>query len=177
MKNDLILKLTMSANAIIDSFMSTMVIFVNIAFFIVVNNARKPFMPTAFVLVVGFYIRLCASLGSNLTRALNSFANYLVSCGRVEKFLLEKERNHQSSIDDNHSKSDSNVAIKLTNMSTSFSNDSVFSLKQIDLTIKQDEFVCIFGPVGSGKVIIFNYILYISLKLVYILLSQEHINA
>ena len=165
MKNDLILKLTMSANAIIDSFMSTMVIFVNIAFFIVINNARKPFMPTAFVLVVGFYIRLCASLGSNLTRALNSLANFLVSCGRVEKFLLEKEK--ESSIDYKYNQ-ESNVAIRVNNLST---NESKFGLKNINLTIKQG----IFSSYSKrqNKYHIFIRILKMSLFVFLDLLDQE----
>ena len=83
------MNLLQSASASIDTIMSTLITFINITCFLHYTNA--PLLPSFVVFSIGFYMRLCNSIGFNFTRAINTFINGLVSARRVNSFLMQKE--------------------------------------------------------------------------------------
>lgn len=128
--------------------MATLMSFLNISFFI--TFAGIPLIPSYIVFSIGFYMRLCNSVGFNFSRAVVSVINFRVSSKRVEEFLLMKELDLKSV----STMSNPIVAIKMENLNFSWKQDE-FSLKNINIEVKKGDFVSIVGPVGSGKVILF----------------------
>lgn len=122
--------------------------FLNISFFI--SFAGVPLIPSYIVFSIGFYMRLCNSVGFNFSRAVVSVINFRVSSKRVEEFLLLKELDTKCV----SSLNNSDIAIKMQNLNFSWKKDE-FSLKNINIEVKKGDFVSIVGPVGSGKVILF----------------------
>lgn len=112
----------------------------NILLFVYLTHGQSPILPAYLVFVLGFFIRLSTSIGSNLTRAITMFTNILVGCKRIEKLLLEEEISSSNRIvhaDENLS----NVAIQIKNYSNCRKNLALksesFTLKKIDLEIKR----------------------------------------
>lgn len=120
-------------NATIDTILTTLVTLLNIIFFISFTQG-KPLLPAYTVFAIGFYMKLCNSMGFNFTRAMVYFSNYRVSAKRVGKFLLTKELN-QSKI---KAPQDDKTAIELRNFNFAWNEPDVgFSLDNISLTIKK----------------------------------------
>lgn len=135
MKYEIILKLIMAANAVIDTMLSASVTFLNVALFIILTHNSKPLLPTYIVFAIGFFARLCTSIGSNFTRAINSVTNMMVSAKRIESFMLEEEM--QSSRIIKESSLDDEFAVKMKNVTASWSNEKRSGIREIDLTIKK----------------------------------------
>lgn len=89
LKYQTILNLLQSASATIDTIMATLMTFVNIAFFVGFTNV--PLIPSYIVFSIGFYMRLCNSIGANFTRAITSLVNFRVSANRITEFLMLEE--------------------------------------------------------------------------------------
>jgi len=110
-------------------------------------------------------MKLCNSIGFNFTRALNTAINGLVSCKRVNAFLMQKELDLTCFT--NYKQDDEkNVSINVKNLNfnwnqesdVSFSTTSTvnhgndgFSLRNISFNVNPGELVTIVGPVASGK--------------------------
>lgn len=73
----------------IDNIMATLMTLFNIVFFVKYSNAAL--IPNYIVFSLGFYMRLCYSIGYNFTRSLTTLINGLVSIKRLNEFLLKKE--------------------------------------------------------------------------------------
>lgn len=131
--------------------MATLMSFLNISFFIAF--AGIPLVPSFIVFSIGFYMRLCNSVGFNFSRAVVSVVNFRVSAKRVGDFLLMKELDMRPVDEPN----DQELAIKIDNLNFSWKQDE-FSLKNINVQVKKGDFVSIVGPVGSGKVKFFIHI-------------------
>lgn len=130
--------------------MATMVTLLNITFFIAFTE-RRPLLPTYTVFAIGFYMRLCNTIGFNFTRSIIYFSNLRVSTKRVQKFLLVKELPslHESSkggdmektplykpnISGDGDKTQSVIEIKNLNFSWT-DDDTGFSLNNININIK-----------------------------------------
>ena len=69
--------------------MATAMTFVNITCFIHFTNT--PLIPSFVVFSIGFYMRLCNTIGYNFTRSITTLINGLVSAKRLNAFLLRKE--------------------------------------------------------------------------------------
>nr|APD26517.1 ATP-binding cassette transporter subfamily C member 4 X1 protein [Brachionus koreanus] len=141
------LNLVQSLTATIDTIMATLMSFLNISFFIAF--AGIPLVPSFIVFSIGFYMRLCNSVGFNFSRAIVSVVNFRVSAKRVGDFLLMKELDMRQVPEP----SDQELAIKIDNLNFSWKQDE-FSLKNINIEVKKGDFVSIVGPVGSGKKLI-----------------------
>jgi ABC-type siderophore export system fused ATPase/permease subunit len=135
-------------NATMDTILTTLVTLLNIIFFI--YFAEKPLLPAYTVFAIGFYMRLCNSMGFNFTRAMIYFSNYRVSAKRVGKFLLTKELD-LSKIKE---PADKKAAIDIKDFTFTWNDIDAtgFGLSKINLQIKKGELVSIVGPIGSGKV-------------------------
>jgi hypothetical protein len=107
----MILNMLASLSATIDTVMATLMTFVNIAFFL--GYLSSPLLPSYMVFSIGFYMRLCASMGMNFTRALTMSVNYFISAKRINQFLLLKEFSH--SVSSTEKKSQTN-AIEVENL-------------------------------------------------------------
>jgi hypothetical protein len=94
-----------SFSATIDTVMATLMTFVNVAFFL--GYLSSPLLPSYMVFSIGFYMRLCASMGMNFTRAITMSVNYFISAKRINEFLLLKECSH--SISSTEKKSQTNA--------------------------------------------------------------------
>ncbi len=149
-------------SASIDTIMSTLITFVNITCFLHFTNA--PLVPSFVVFSIGFYMKLCNSIGFNFTRALNTAINGLVSCRRVNAFLMQKELDLTCFT--NYKQDDEkNASINVHNLNFDWNQESDespaptttshtrdgFSLKNISFKVKAGELVTIVGPVASGK--------------------------
>lgn len=142
------LNVLLAANASIDTIMPTLVTFLNIIFFISFTDG-KPLLPAYTVFSIGFYIRLCYTMGFYFTRAMVYFTGFRVSTKRIAQFLLTNELDRSRIL----KPSDSNIAIQLTDFNFSFDKTDVgFSLRNINIRVKKGEFVSIVGAIGSGKV-------------------------
>nr|QNH67884.1 ATP-binding cassette transporter subfamily C member 4 X1 [Brachionus rotundiformis] len=138
------LNLVQSLTATIDTIMATLMSFLNISFFIAF--AGIPLVPSFIVFSIGFYMRLCNSVGFNFSRAVVSVVNFRVSAKRVGDFLLMQELDMgQVSTPTNP-----DLAIQIENLNFSWKQDE-FSLKEINVQVRKGDFVSIVGPVGSGK--------------------------
>ena len=107
-----------------------------------------PFVPSYLVFAMGYYSRLCTTVGFYLSRAITMCMSALVSLSRFEEFLLYTEFKHQNY---NNSRE---ALIKVTNMSASWSkyfDPESFSLSDITLEASGSALVAIVGPTGSGK--------------------------
>lgn len=69
--------------------MATLMTLFNIIFF--VRFSKAVLKPSYIVFSLGFYMRLCYSIGYNFTRSLTTLINGLVSIQRLDDFLLKKE--------------------------------------------------------------------------------------
>ncbi|RNA19404.1 multidrug resistance-associated 4, partial [Brachionus plicatilis] len=139
-----LLNLVQSLTATIDTIMATLMSFLNISFFIAF--AGIPLVPSFIVFSIGFYMRLCNSVGFNFSRAVVSVVNFRVSAKRVGDFLLMKELEMKPVPVPN----DPDLAIEIDNLNFSWKQDE-FSLKNINVQVNKGDFVSIVGPVGSGK--------------------------
>lgn len=87
---------------------------------------------------------------------MNTFINGLVSCHRVNKFLLQKELD-PNSFTNYKQDHESNVSIDVKNMNFDWSlenkesNGVNFKLKDISFKVKSGELLTIIGPVAAGK--------------------------
>jgi ABC-type siderophore export system fused ATPase/permease subunit len=113
--------------------MATMVTLLNIVFFI--SFADKPLLPTYTVFAIGFYMRLCNTIGFNFTRALTYLTGFKVSCKRLENFLLLKELPAILDKSEQNSKEDKSVAICMKDFSFAWKKETGFSLDDINLTV------------------------------------------
>ncbi|CAF0837577.1 unnamed protein product [Brachionus calyciflorus] len=138
------LNLLQASSATIDTIMATLMSFMNISFFIVF--AGIPLLPSFIVFSIGFYMRLCNSVGFNFSRAVVSLVNYKVSADRIEEFLLMEELDAKQITAPN----DPDLAVKVENLNFSWKKDE-FSLKNVSLKAKKGDFISIVGPIGSGK--------------------------
>ena len=73
----------------IDNMMATFMTLVNISCF--VSFFLRPLLPSYIVFSLGFYMRLCYSIGFYFTRSLVTLINALVSIDRISEFLQMKE--------------------------------------------------------------------------------------
>lgn len=123
----------LAGNATIDTLMATLVTLVNIIFFISFADG-KPLLPAYTVFAIGFYMRLCYSMGFNFTRAMIYFSNFRVSLKRVGDFLTSPELDRsQIRVPD-----DPKTVIEMKDFKFSFSqSDGGFSLNKINLCIKK----------------------------------------
>ncbi len=85
-----------AVNATIDTSMATLMTFVSVISFIYLTN--QPIIPTYTVFSIGFYMRLCNTMGFNFTRALTSVVNARVSIKRINEFLLKEELERSASV-------------------------------------------------------------------------------
>jgi ABC-type bacteriocin/lantibiotic exporter with double-glycine peptidase domain len=133
--------------------MTTIMTLINITFF--VNYTNLELLPKFIVYAIGFYMRLCNSIGFNFTRAFITTINMKVSIERVREFLL-----YQELVDERRIASDNNLAVKLERFNYKWKEDDDFSIKNASLRVNKDEFAAIVGPVGSGKVFnsLFSYL-------------------
>ena len=84
-----ILNILQAINATVDTSMATIMTLVSVVIFI--TFTRQPIVPTFTVFSIGFYMRLCNTMGFNFTRALTGLVNARVSIKRLDKFLLNEE--------------------------------------------------------------------------------------
>lgn len=131
LKYQVILNMLLAGNGTIDTIMTTLVTLVNIIFFISFTD-EKPLLPAYTVFAIGFYMRLCNTMGFNFTRAMIYFSNFRVSVRRVGNFLLTPELD-QSKI---RAPENPNTIIEMKDFNYSFS-DGGFSLNKINLSIKK----------------------------------------
>lgn len=139
------MNLLQAVSATIDTTVATIMNLMNIAFFITFLD--KMLTPSYIVFSVGFYQRLCNTVGFKFTRAVTSLVNYSVSVKRLNEFLLMEE------IDSSLIKlpKDENTTLSIKNLEYKWSPDG-FSLKHINIEAKKGDFIAIVGPVGAGKV-------------------------
>nr|UOU03341.1 ATP-binding cassette subfamily C4-1-2 [Brachionus rubens] len=138
------LNLLQASTATIDTIMATLMSFMNISFFI--SFAEIPLLPSFIVFSIGFYMRLCNSIGFNFSRSVVSVINFNVSAKRIGDFLLMEELNPKQISEP----IESNFAVKIERLNFSWQKDE-FSLKNINIEAKKGDFISIVGPVGSGK--------------------------
>jgi ABC-type multidrug transport system fused ATPase/permease subunit len=133
----------------IDNIMATLMTLFNLIFFIKFSN--YVLLPSYIVFSLGFYMRLCYSIGFNFTRSLTTLINGLVSIKRLDEFLLKKELNinNERFLYDS---ADSSIDVENLEFSWNEAKGS-FKLKNITFKIKNGQFTAIIGPVGSGKVL------------------------
>jgi ABC-type multidrug transport system fused ATPase/permease subunit len=125
--------------------MATMMTFINVAFFI--NFTTSPLVPSIIVYAIGFYMRLCYSIGFMFSSAFTKLINALVSIDRMNEFLLAEEIK-----DTRLEPKDPKTAIEMDKFCFSWKRDDAFAIDNVSLKIKKGEFAAIVGPVGSGKV-------------------------
>lgn len=112
-------------------------------------------MTADMVFTVGFYTKLCGSIGLNLTKALTFFTNYKLGAQRIEKFLRHKELALLNKNDSSSPKNETEnkTAISIRNLSFSWdekeSTSTSFRLGKIDMNVE-------FGQIK--KLILLNYI-------------------
>lgn len=107
--------------------------FINILFFI--NFTNSPLLPSLIVYAIGFYMRLCNSIGFNFTRAFIATINFKVSLNRVRSFLLIKELKDDRGIIKSENARD-NLTINMENFCYSWSDDE-FSIKNVSLKVQK----------------------------------------
>lgn len=116
-----------------DTILTTLVTLLNIIFFIYFTN-DKPLLPAYTTFAIGFYMRLCNSMGFNFTRAMVYFSNFRVSATRIGNFLKSPELD----LTRIHTPSDPNIAIEMKDFNFSWGqSDTGFSLNNISLQIKK----------------------------------------
>ena len=102
----------------------------------IVSGFQKPLLPTYFLFVLGFFIRLSHSIGTHFTRAVNTLSSFLVSSKRIGNFLLQEEMPFKICIEGIY---DQNVAVKMKNFGAYWSSEKPFRLYNIDLTINKSK--------------------------------------
>jgi ABC-type bacteriocin/lantibiotic exporter with double-glycine peptidase domain len=132
----------------VDAAMTTIMTLINITFFI--NFAGQPLLPKFIVYAIGFYMRLCNSIGFNFTRAFITTINMKVSIDRVQEFLMIPELVDERRVA--NAVSDKKLAVQMDHFSYKWNNEDDFGIKDASLRINKGEFAGIVGPVGSGKV-------------------------
>ena len=53
--------------------------------------SNKPLLPSYVIFSIGFYLRLCYSIGFDFSKAVNSILDFRVSAKRINEFLLLEE--------------------------------------------------------------------------------------
>ncbi len=89
LKYQLFLNLLQAISVSIDNMLAPLMTLVNISFFI--EYAHQPLFPRFLVFTLGFYMRLCYSIGFQFSRTISTLINGLVSAKRINDFLLAKE--------------------------------------------------------------------------------------
>ena len=74
-----------------DTIMGSLMTFLNVTVFLAVLS--RPLSTTYIVFSIGFYMRLCSSIGFSFTRAVTSIVDFGVSARRINSFLLMRELN------------------------------------------------------------------------------------
>jgi ABC-type multidrug transport system fused ATPase/permease subunit len=131
----------------IDAVLATLMTLINVVFFISFTNLRL--LPSFVVYAIGFYQRLCFSIGFIFSRQIIFLSNALVSLSRLNEFLLAKEL-----VELRLEPSDVNTAIEMKSFNFSWKKENEFAVENVSLRVKKGELVAVVGPVGSGKVII-----------------------
>jgi ABC-type transport system involved in cytochrome bd biosynthesis fused ATPase/permease subunit len=129
--------------------MATLMTLVNVVFFIYYTDYQL--LPSYVVYAIGFYQRLCHSIGFMFSRAFIQLSNALVSINRVNEFLLSKEL-----VDHREAPKGNNTAVQMENFNFSWKKDNEFAIENVSFQVSNGELAAIVGPVGSGKVIYFD---------------------
>ncbi len=125
--------------------MATLMTLVNVVFFIYFTDLQL--LPSYVVYALGFYQRLCHSIGFMFSRAFIQLSNALVSLNRVNEFLLSKEL-----ADSRLAPKDNQTAVEMKSFNFSWTDENEFAIKDISFRVSKGELAAIVGPVGSGKV-------------------------
>jgi ABC-type bacteriocin/lantibiotic exporter with double-glycine peptidase domain len=136
---------TQSLVVTIDAVLATLMTLINVVFFINFTNLRL--LPSYVVYAIGFYQRLCHSIGFMFSRAFIQLSNALVSLNRLNEFLLSNELEDQRL-----EPSDVNTVIEMKKFNFSWKKENEFAVENVSLRVKKGELVAVVGPVGSGKV-------------------------
>ena len=83
------LNLLQACSFSIDNIMAPLMTLVNISFFL--QFSKQPLLPRFLVFSLGFYMRLCYTIGFNFSRTVSTSINALVSARRIDAFLVTKE--------------------------------------------------------------------------------------
>jgi len=139
--------------------MALLVTLLNISTFIA--SSSLPLFPSFLVFSLGFYTRLCYSVGFNVSRSSSALITGLVSLKRINQFLLVEElppANEKCYYGDA-------ASVKVENLSFSWDKKvpenkpggakkkpTVLNLNDISFDLKNGELLAVIGPVGCGKV-------------------------
>jgi ABC-type bacteriocin/lantibiotic exporter with double-glycine peptidase domain len=145
-----ILNLIQATTSTIDTIMATLMTFLNVVFYIKLTDLAL--VPSIIVYAIGFYMRLCYSIGFMFSSAFTKFINAIVSIGRMNEFLLAEEIK-----DTRQAPRDPKTAIEMENFNFRWKNDDSFGIEKVSLKVKKGNFAAIVGPVGSGKVKLSNF--------------------
>ena len=95
--------------------------FLNIYFFI--NFSQTALIPSFIVYAIGFYMRLCNSIGFNFTRSFLTTVSYSVSARRITDYLMIKELEDKRVVNE---KDVGNLAVEIENFNYTW--DKVYIL-------------------------------------------------
>ncbi len=140
--------------------MALLMTLLNISTFIA--STSLPLFPSFLVFSLGFYTRLCYSVGFNVSRSASALITGIVSLKRINKFLLVDElppANDKCYFGDD-------VSIKVENLSFGWDkketetkarsgekkSPTVLNLNNISFDLENGELLVVIGPVGCGKV-------------------------
>jgi ATP-binding cassette subfamily C (CFTR/MRP) protein 4 len=132
-------------NSSMENDFTSIITYLSVSFLIMFTEI--PLKAKFIVFAIGLYSRLCNNLGYFLSRAIILLISGLISIKRIHNFLLESE--YEST---NFSQSDIS-SINIDNLNACWHNEdsNEFKLKNISLSVKQNELVGVIGRVGSGK--------------------------
>lgn len=130
------------------------VVFVTVMTYVLQGN--PPIADKVFFMVSCFFTMI-QSMIYMIPSAVSGLGEVVISCRRMENFLLLEEKPSPSSEDDDvlfqlKSKPDKQIRVKLDSVSAKWPGVEN-GLTNISFDLKGDKIVMIVGPVGAGKVI------------------------
>lgn len=139
-----------AVNSLFENDLSCFITYLSVTVF--VYFMKIPFVPSYLVFAMGYYSRLCTTVGFYLSRAITMCMSALVSLGRFQEFLLFTEFKSDTS-STCQSLTLNEPIVKVSHMYASWSKDfeDGFCLNNLTFTAEQNQLVAIVGPTGAGK--------------------------
>ena len=124
-------------------------VIISIAFFLIFIFLQNDYEKKEILLIIGIFIVSFLRILPSANAILSSIQGIKMSIPFLES--VSRDLNFKSSINKNKNNIEFKKEIKFINVSYKYPNSTTKILKDINLTIKKNEFICLQGESGSGK--------------------------
>lgn len=146
-----------AVNSLLENDFCCLITFTSIA--VLVNSTSMELKASYVVFAIGFYTRLCCTLGFWLSKSIICTIGALISVRRYQDFLSKPKHNGFQQVAKPDEENKQEPSISISQMSLRWTKDSLHLLRNISVELKSGELLILAGPSGAGKSILLQSIL------------------